>query len=48
MTTAGISGIAITNLCKLGSEKNIINPKIDKKRRKSDSDNGENVRWESL
>lgn len=48
MTTAYISVIAITNFCKLGSEKNVINPKVDKKRRKSDSDHGENVGWKYL
>jgi hypothetical protein len=40
MTTARISDIAITNRCKLGSERNGINLKIVEKRRKSDSDHG--------
>jgi len=48
MTTACISGIAIIIFCKLGSEKNVINPKLDMKRRKSDSDHGGNVGWKYL
>jgi len=31
MTTAGVSGIVITNLCKLKSEKNVINPRSTRK-----------------